>query len=492
MARFNKNNYRKQLREEDKRYAALRKEQQREEKRKLKKQRNIFLKIKEAQKKNEEEQEAIEKEKESRRERFESFGKKSLSNANKLKKKFKKNIKRARRGKVAKIISRFFIPGMLINSFFLLTFFVMFEVYAGGIVGTIAGLANPQQRAILQAKGIIGDKDVTTIPSYLIGDEPDLKGGSYMSNKNLTGSSGQNGDMNQNAYAVYLHYKGKLTDEEIAGMLGCFQEESNINFHRFEADYTAKGKSLGWDGAKKDDFDPSKMFGSGWASFLNASNPSGYKNGHGGYTLGLGIGQFTGPRGYNLIHSGDNWDKPNNQMNWMDTKDKFNGWDGTKSWHYWSNGNDVSAATTDFLAHWEGNPGNKLSVRLSDARSWLQKIKDGSIKCSLPGGSSGNNNSNKSNGNGGNNNSGGGDSISSLPDSAKWIMQKESGGNIHATNGRYYGLFQLDKSYYQNLCGKSYDQTNEADQIKAATAYMKQRYNTWDKAKAFWQANGWW
>lgn len=449
MARFNKNNYRKQLREEDKRYAALRKEQQREEKRKLKKQRNIFLKIKEAQKKNEEEQEAVEKEKESRRERFENFGKKSLSNANKLKKKFKKNIKRARRGKVAKIISRFFIPGMLINSFFLLTFFVMFEVYAGGIVGTIAGLANPQQRAILQAKGIIGDKDVTTIPSYLIGDEPDLKGSNgSLSDSNNT-NSGDLGDLTIKdsdpidlvAYKAALqvqqkdHIQGKFA---LAQMY--FESGAQLN-----SPLVKNGKNLAglsWPGRQP--LPPGTTKGSAHAegdgSYLYFDH---YQHFADEYATWLGQD----------IPDGASVKSPEQFATILKSKGYF-----TAPLSQYVNG----------------------VCKIADQKWAEMQQKYGNLK-----GNS--NSSNKSN----NNNSGTTD-INNLPEGAKFIFQHESSMNIHADNGNHYGLGQLIKSYYQTYIGKPWNETNEQDQIEAATKYMKERYNTWENAEAFWKANQWW
>ena len=78
------------------------------------------------------------------------------------------------------------------------------------------------------------------------------------------------------------------------------------------------------------------------------------------------------------------------------------------------------------------------------------------------------------------------DSLSSAERSAKlWIAQRESGYNYHATNGKYYGRFQLDRS----LLNGDY---SIANQEKAATTYIHKRYSgSWVKAKAFWQAHGW-
>lgn len=83
--------------------------------------------------------------------------------------------------------------------------------------------------------------------------------------------------------------------------------------------------------------------------------------------------------------------------------------------------------------------------------------------------------------------------LSSSEDAArKWIINRESSGIYTATNGRYYGAYQLDRSY---LTGKKYggDGTlSKKNQDYVAQKYMESRYGTWKKAQAFWQANGWW
>lgn len=69
--------------------------------------------------------------------------------------------------------------------------------------------------------------------------------------------------------------------------------------------------------------------------------------------------------------------------------------------------------------------------------------------------------------------------------SKEWIAQRESGGSYTAQNGRYYGRYQLDKSYLNG----DYSASN---QERVATQYMQNRYGSWDAAKAAWQSQGWW
>ncbi|WP_270215686.1 LysM peptidoglycan-binding domain-containing protein [Enterococcus lactis] len=67
---------------------------------------------------------------------------------------------------------------------------------------------------------------------------------------------------------------------------------------------------------------------------------------------------------------------------------------------------------------------------------------------------------------------------------SKWIAQKESSGSYTATNGRYIGRYQLDSSYLNG-------DYSAANQEKVAEQYVASRYGSWEAAKAFWEANGW-
>lgn len=76
-------------------------------------------------------------------------------------------------------------------------------------------------------------------------------------------------------------------------------------------------------------------------------------------------------------------------------------------------------------------------------------------------------------------------SSSSSEEAAKaWIASKESGGSYTASNGNYYGKYQLSLSYLNG-------DTSAANQEKVANSYVQSRYGSWTAAKAFWQDNGW-
>jgi hypothetical protein len=72
-------------------------------------------------------------------------------------------------------------------------------------------------------------------------------------------------------------------------------------------------------------------------------------------------------------------------------------------------------------------------------------------------------------------------------------MQRESGGNPRAQNpsSTAFGAFQMIDWNRQHYMGDKWQSTNLADQYKAATAYVHDRYGSWDAAKAFWQQHNW-
>ncbi|MDR0298659.1 MAG: hypothetical protein LBI13_01015 [Streptococcaceae bacterium] len=64
------------------------------------------------------------------------------------------------------------------------------------------------------------------------------------------------------------------------------------------------------------------------------------------------------------------------------------------------------------------------------------------------------------------------------------IVARESNGNYQATNGRFYGAYQLDISYLNG-------DTSPANQDATANSYVLGRYGSWVNAWAFWMSHGW-
>lgn len=65
-----------------------------------------------------------------------------------------------------------------------------------------------------------------------------------------------------------------------------------------------------------------------------------------------------------------------------------------------------------------------------------------------------------------------------------WVVQRESGGDYNARNGKYIGKYQLDKSYLNG-------DYSPANQEKTAERYVKQRYGSWVNAQKHWQTHNW-
>ncbi|MGX7041812.1 LysM peptidoglycan-binding domain-containing protein [Leuconostoc lactis] len=68
------------------------------------------------------------------------------------------------------------------------------------------------------------------------------------------------------------------------------------------------------------------------------------------------------------------------------------------------------------------------------------------------------------------------------------LIARESGGNVHARNGQYYGIGQLSAQARAVYGGNS---TDYNDQLNAMKAYIAARYGTAEKAWAHSQATGW-
>lgn len=65
-----------------------------------------------------------------------------------------------------------------------------------------------------------------------------------------------------------------------------------------------------------------------------------------------------------------------------------------------------------------------------------------------------------------------------------WIVQRESGCDYNARNGKYIGKYQLDKSYLNG-------DYSPANQEKTAERYVKHRYGSWVNAQKHWQTHNW-
>lgn len=68
------------------------------------------------------------------------------------------------------------------------------------------------------------------------------------------------------------------------------------------------------------------------------------------------------------------------------------------------------------------------------------------------------------------------------------LINRESGGNVNATNGQYYGIGQLSPALRAIYGGNS---ANYDDQLQAMQSYINDRYGSAEAAWAHSQATGW-
>lgn len=68
------------------------------------------------------------------------------------------------------------------------------------------------------------------------------------------------------------------------------------------------------------------------------------------------------------------------------------------------------------------------------------------------------------------------------------LIARESGGNVNARNGQYFGIGQLSPQARARYGGNS---TDYNDQLNAMKAYIAERYGTAENAWAHSQATGW-
>jgi hypothetical protein len=83
--------------------------------------------------------------------------------------------------------------------------------------------------------------------------------------------------------------------------------------------------------------------------------------------------------------------------------------------------------------------------------------------------------------------------LSGTSPAERWIIMRESSGDPTADNpaSTAFGLGQLLLGNRILYLGEDYATTDCGRQLWAFRAYVRDRYGTAKRAKAFWQANGW-
>lgn len=164
------------------------------------------------------------------------------------------------------------------------------------------------------------------------------------------------------------------TPEGVAGIVGYFGRESNVTARRYEADYITNyqfDKMLQEPTAEN-------LLGS-WGAFAGLYNQPLYEQGYnvgGKHYIGLGLGQWTGPRAKALYDfaktRNSNFFTFNTQVAFMMSEE------GLKNVvkEVATSKLDVAQNTTRFLADWGGVAGNALQERIDFANKYLDLIKN--------------------------------------------------------------------------------------------------------------------
>lgn len=164
------------------------------------------------------------------------------------------------------------------------------------------------------------------------------------------------------------------TVEGIAGAIGCFGGESDVTAKRYEADF-ASNPPYNW-AVAKDDPTAEGLFG-GWGGFQAkysiGLNQSAYQAG-GKHWIGLGLGQWTGPRAKALFDfarsKGMTWWDMDAQVQFM-----FSEGDANTAKAILSSHDSVANNVTAWLTRWERGGYDNIAKRQAYAQKYLPLIK---------------------------------------------------------------------------------------------------------------------
>lgn len=171
-------------------------------------------------------------------------------------------------------------------------------------------------------------------------------------------------------YDLVKKYLPQATDNGIAAIVGCFGVESGINPKRAEGDYLSPpvgASDSSWDDESWLTLGGPAIYGGGYPNILHR---------------GLGLGQWTdtsdGANRNTLLREfakkeGQKWYSLELQVKFMLEGD--NPYYINTFKRVATNNGDVDSLTAEFLAKWEGVPGNKLAQRQAIAKQALMWFK---------------------------------------------------------------------------------------------------------------------
>lgn len=194
-----------------------------------------------------------------------------------------------------------------------------------------------------------------------------------------SGSTNESGDISTEESRVRLVTRiikklvPEATAEGIAGIIGNFSAESNVTAKKYEADY-----ATGYEYEKMESDPTAENLLGSWGAFASlytiSLNEPGYRGSDGKHWIGIGIGQWTGPRAENLFNYAHEqgksmWDF-NLQFQFMNQETRAETFRRVAS-------STASASTnaSDFMNNWEGVD-YKQAERREQAEAWLSTVQD--------------------------------------------------------------------------------------------------------------------
>ena len=232
---------------------------------------------------------------------------------------------------------------------------------------------------------IVGDKTYIEILSNVVGNVAEIGRKNKRNYRPSTSSSGgssstsETGDISTEESRVRLVTRiiKKLvpdaTAEGIAGIIGNFSAESNVTAKKYEADY-----ATGYEYDKMATLPTAENLVGSWGAFAGlytiSLNEAGYRGSDGQHWIGMGIGQWTGPRCEALIayakEKGQSvWDF-NLQFQFMNEESRADTFRRVAS-----SSASASDNASDFMNNWEGVE-YKEAERIEQANAWLATVQD--------------------------------------------------------------------------------------------------------------------
>lgn len=169
-------------------------------------------------------------------------------------------------------------------------------------------------------------------------------------------------------------YVPNATAEGISAMIGNFGVESQVRAQSYETDFAT---GYLYDKVAKDPTAEGLM--GSWGAFLALYGGGGlYEQGYlaeGKHYIGIGLGQWTGPRGLELFNyakkKGGSIFSFDIQVDFMFTQDTRK----ATAKNIATFKGSVDDATVQFLNNWEGNPNNKVNERITYAKKYYDLVK---------------------------------------------------------------------------------------------------------------------